>query len=72
MKINYIAPILLILSMVACEKELTPTVVHDADQIVVEGYIEAGIGKDANRVTPPFVILTRAVPFQKEFTTNNI
>jgi hypothetical protein len=72
MKINYIGAIGILLTMIACEKELTPTVVNDADQIVVEGYIEAGIGKDANRVTPPYVILTRAVPFQKEFTTNNI
>lgn len=72
MKINYIGFAMVLISMIACEKELTPTVQSNADEIVVEGYIEAGIGKDANRVLPPYVILTRAVPFQKEFTTNNI
>jgi Domain of unknown function (DUF4249) len=72
MKINYISSLLVLISMIACEKELTPSVQSNADEIVVEGYIEAGIGKDANRALPPYVILTRAVPFQKEFTTNNI
>jgi hypothetical protein len=72
MKINYIGFAMVLISMIACEKELTPTVQSNADEIVVEGYIEAGIGKDASRALPPYVILTRAVPFQKEFTTNNI
>jgi hypothetical protein len=72
MRINYIGFIIVLMSMIACEKELTPTLTSDADAIVVEGYIEAGTGKDISRVLPPYVILTRAVPFQKEFRTNNI
>jgi Domain of unknown function (DUF4249) len=72
MKINYISFAIVLISMVACEKELTPTVNSNSDEIVVEGYIEAGIGKDAKRALPPYVILTRAIPFQKEFSTSNI
>ncbi len=72
MKINYIYFFIVLIGMIACEKELTPTIQSNADEIVVEGYIEAGVGKDTSKALPPYVILTRAIPFQKEFTTNNI
>lgn len=58
-----------ILFFTACEVEFTPEVVGINDNIVVEGYIEAG-----DRPNPPFVILTRSTPFFSEFSTstNNI
>ncbi|MEM9921737.1 MAG: DUF4249 domain-containing protein [Bacteroidota bacterium] len=42
----------------ACEKEFIPEVANEPDEIVVEGYIEAG--PDA---LPPYVLLTRTLPF---------
>ena len=46
--------------LMGCEKEFTP-IVDNEEEIVVEGFIEAG--RDA---TPSYVILTRSVPFFKE------
>ncbi len=54
------------LFMTACEREFTPEVVGINDNIVVEGYIEAG-----DRPTPAFVVLTRSVPFFSEFNTSS-
>lgn len=48
----------------SCEEEFIPEVTSDPDEIVVEGYIEAG---DLN--LPPYVILTRSQPF---FTQLNL
>jgi Domain of unknown function (DUF4249) len=50
----------------ACEKEFVPDLPTISEEIVVEGYIEAGL--DA---TPPYVILTRSLPFFKELTSFN-
>jgi hypothetical protein len=47
--------------VMGCEKEFTPIVDNEED-IVVEGYIEAG-----RNAAPTTVILTRSVPFFKEF-----
>ncbi len=44
--------------LLACEEEFIPEVNSDPQDIVVEGYIEAG---DFN--LPPYVILTRSQPF---------
>lgn len=55
-----------LLLLTACEREFTPEVVGINDNIVVEGYIEAG-----DRANPPFVILTRSVPFFSEFSTSS-
>ncbi|MEM1215719.1 MAG: DUF4249 family protein, partial [Bacteroidota bacterium] len=49
---------LLLLSCWSCEEEFTPPVIDAADEIVVEGYIEAG-----DLPTPPYVLLTRSIPF---------
>jgi hypothetical protein len=60
------SPILLLLviisTCIACEKEFSPDLADTSDDIVVEGYIEAG--RDA---TPPYVILTKSLPFFREF-----
>ncbi len=44
--------------LVSCEEEFVPDVSTDIDEIVVEGYVEAG-----ENVLPPHVILTRSRSF---------
>jgi len=51
----------------ACEEEFIPESVSAPPQIVVEGYIEAG-----QRPGPPYVILTRSVPFFSRFSTEDL
>lgn len=55
--------ILFVLAFTSCEKEFVPDVVSSEDEIVVEGYIEAG-----DLALPPFVILTRSIPFFSAFS----
>lgn len=59
--------LLLFCFVVACEQEFIPEVIGDPDQIVVEGYIEAG-----ERPAPPFVILTRSIPFFSEISAEQL
>jgi Domain of unknown function (DUF4249) len=67
MKIKHIIiPFLSIFSFIACEKEYNPDLPNQADDIVVEGYIEAG--RDA---TPAYVLLTKSLPFFKEIKNAN-
>ncbi len=56
-------PLLLILAFsgLACEEEFIPDVPNTPPSLVVEGYIEGG-----DQPSPPFVILTRSVPFFQE------
>lgn len=51
----------------SCEEEFIPDVVISPSDIVVEGYIEAGEG-----ATPPFIILTRSLPFFQELDSNQL
>jgi hypothetical protein len=51
-----------LIALVSCEKEFLPNVVIDPNQIVVEGYIEAG-----DKPSVPFVILTKTIPFFKNY-----
>jgi Domain of unknown function (DUF4249) len=55
--------IIICFSIVSCETEFVPDVIP-SDEIVVEGYIEAG----KTNVLPPYVILTKNIPFFKELT----
>lgn len=57
---------LLFMLLGACEKAFVPDNADVAPQLVVEGYIEAG-----ERATPPYLILTRSVPFFTEFSTDD-
>ncbi|MCB0567176.1 MAG: DUF4249 domain-containing protein [Phaeodactylibacter sp.] len=59
-----IIPTLAVATLLAtsCEKAFIPEGADAPPQIVVEGYIEGG-----ERPAPPFVILTRNVPFFSEF-----
>ena len=67
MKINnLIIIILIVFSFIACEKEYIPNLPDTSDDVVVEGYIEAG--RDA---TPAYVILTKSLPFFKEIKNAN-
>ncbi|MCB9080380.1 MAG: DUF4249 domain-containing protein [Lewinellaceae bacterium] len=60
-------PVLLVVvaALVGCEKEFIPDEIVAEAQIVVEGYIESGA-----QATPPYVILTRSVPFFSELDSN--
>jgi len=44
--------------LAGCEEEFLPEIPDSEPQLVVEGYIEAG-----ERPTPPYVLLTRSIPF---------
>lgn len=57
-KISKLFLLFILALLTSCEEEFIPEVSTDPQQIVVEGYIEAG-----ERPTPPFVILTRSFPF---------
>lgn len=62
--------LLLLCCGVACEEEFLPEISTDPTDIVVEGYIEAG-----DQALPPYVILTRSIPFSTEIsleTFNNL
>ncbi len=50
----------------ACEKEFVPNLPTVSEEVVVEGYIEAG-----HNPTPPYVILTKSLPFFKELSSFN-
>ena len=58
--------ILIAIGFIACEKEFTPNLTETADSVVVEGYIEAG-----RNATPPYVILTKSLPFFRELPSFN-
>jgi len=51
----------------SCEEEFIPPVIAAEDQIVVEGYIEAG-----DRPTPPYVFLTRSFPFFSKLSQEDL
>jgi len=57
-RIYFLTIALLLLLLSSCEEEFIPDAVSDPEEIVVEGYIEAG-----EQALPPYVILTRSVPF---------
>ena len=59
--------VLMMTTLWHCEKEFIPDTIALEEMLVVEGYIEAG-----DRPTPPFVILTRSVPFFKELNTSDL
>lgn len=67
---SLVSALLLICFLTSCETEFTPESIENAEQIVVEGYIEAG-----ENAGPTYVILTKSLPFFDEInqeTFNNI
>lgn len=66
-KIQYFILFLFTVLVIACEREYIPTDVQQTDDIVVEGYIEAG-----DRPLPPYVILTKSASFFRTFDPNKL
>lgn len=66
---NIIPALLLSITLLvaSCEEAFIPEGAAAPPQIVVEGYIEGG-----QRPSPPFVILTRSVPFFSEFGAEDL
>jgi hypothetical protein len=60
--IKFYILLLSVFFFIACEKEFSPDLSNDSNDIVVEGYIEAG--RDAS---PAYVILTKSIPFFREW-----
>jgi hypothetical protein len=68
MNIKHLCIVLLsVFGLFACEKEFSPDLPTTADDIVVEGYIEAV--PQGRQAIPPYVLLTKAIPFFKEITS---
>lgn len=68
MRIELSIRALLLLGLLsACEKEFIPDVTTEREELVVEGFIEAG-----ERSLPPYVILTRNLPFFTELEADNL
>lgn len=53
--------------LMSCEEEFIPEVSTDPEQIVVEGYIQSG---DID--VPPFVLLTRSIPFFSTLSADDL
>lgn len=62
LKIRFFSLFTLLICLSSCETAFIPEPVADAEQIVVEGYVEAGEG-----ASPTYVILTKSLPFFDEF-----
>jgi hypothetical protein len=58
---------LMVIALWSCEEPFIPDTVDKPAEIVVEGYIEAG-----ERATPPYVILTKDVPFFSTFSAEDL
>lgn len=55
----------IIVALLSCERPFTPPVITEVNELVVEGFIEAG-----PREVFPYVILTRAQPFFSELSND--
>ena len=63
----FLALFLVSLALAACEKEFIPDIPLEEPELVVEGYIEAG-----DEPRPPYVFLTRSVPFFQEINSEQL
>ncbi|HMQ49872.1 MAG TPA: DUF4249 domain-containing protein [Saprospiraceae bacterium] len=54
-------------ALLGCEEEFIPEGTNQEPDLVVEGYIEAG-----EQALPPYVILTKSVPFFREFNADDL
>ncbi len=66
---NKIALVLTLIALIftACQEEFIPEVPVDAEQYVVEGYIEAG-----DNALPTYVMVTKSLPFFGELTATQL
>jgi hypothetical protein len=53
------------LSLASCEEEFIPPIGDEAEQYVIEGYVEAGEG-----TTQTFILITKSVKFFEEFNAD--
>ncbi|MEM1320458.1 MAG: DUF4249 domain-containing protein [Bacteroidota bacterium] len=65
--LQYLPLFLLAVLLSACEQEFIPELPDQPEELVVEGYIEAG-----ELALPPYVILTRSLPFFTELPANEL
>jgi hypothetical protein len=68
MKINRLFVVITILMLSACEERFQPDITTTDPVLVVEGHIEVA----NENPLPPYVILTRTLPFYEEITTQDI
>ena len=54
--------LLMLVALTGCQREFIPEITTNPNQIVVEGYIEAG-----DNAAPAYVILTKSIPFFQQF-----
>ncbi len=52
----------------SCEEEFIPETINAEQQYIVEGYVSSSTG----RVTPPYVILTKSIPFFSEINQEKL
>jgi hypothetical protein len=66
---TFFSLLLIVLGLLAsgCEEEFIPPIESEPPQIVVEGYIESG-----QLPTPPYVILTRSIPFSTSISSEEL
>ncbi len=70
MNIKHLIVVLLcVFGLFACEKEFSPDLPTTAEDIVVEGYIESV--PQGRQTIPPYVLLTKAIPFFREIKSFN-
>jgi Domain of unknown function (DUF4249) len=70
MNIKHLCIVLLsVVGLFACEKEFSPNLPTTTDDIVVEGFIESV--PQGRQGTPPYILLTKAIPFFKEIKSFN-
>lgn len=70
MNIKHLSIVLLsVFGLFACEKEFSPDLPTTTDDIVVEGYIESV--PQGRQAIPPYILLTKAIPFFKEIKSFN-
>jgi hypothetical protein len=70
MNIKHLSIVLFcLIGLFACEKEFSPDLPTTTDDIVVEGYIESV--PQGRQAIPPYVLLTKAIPFFREIKSFN-
>ena len=70
MNIKHLSIVLFcVIGLFACEKEFSPDLPTTTDDIVVEGYIE--YVPQGRQAIPPYILLTKAIPFFKEIKSFN-
>lgn len=67
----YCCALFLALFILACEDPYQPDSVYEGPQMVVEGYVQYD-HRDQGNALPPYVILTRNLPYQEQLDTGTL